>query len=126
MAAHGRTRPQKVNLAQKFGLFKELWSPKIVGEVNGFHVKIVKVKGEFIWHRHPKEDELFLVTKGRLTIRLRGREIPLSAGEFFVVPRGVTHKPVAGREARVVLIEPKSVVNTGEAGGGRTSEAEWL
>jgi quercetin dioxygenase-like cupin family protein len=118
--------PVKVNLAEKFALFDERWSPKIVGEVNDFLVKVVKVQGTFEWHRHETEDELFLVTKGRLTVRLRDREIALSEGEFVVVPRGVEHMPVASEEAWVVLLEPKSTVNTGDAGGERTVAPEWL
>ncbi len=116
----------KVNLAEKFGRFSEHWTPRIVGEVNDFYIKLVKFQGEFLWHRHDTEDELFLVTRGAFTVRLRDREVPLSEGEFFVVPRGVEHMPVAPEEAEVMLIERKSTVNTGDAGGERTVEAEWL
>lgn len=115
-------REKKVNLAQKFGRFQDYWSPKIVAELNDSYLKLVKVKGEFVWHRHEKEDELFLVTKGRLTIRLRSRDVDLKRGEFFVVPRGVEHKPVARREAQVVLVERKTTLNTGQIRGERTVE----
>ncbi len=111
---------EKVNLAEKFRLFDEHWSPKIAGEINDSCVKLVKLKGEFVWHHHEAEDELFLVVKGRLTIRLRGRDIHLEEGEFVVIPRGVEHLPVAEREAHVLLFEPKSVLNTGDVVNERT------
>jgi mannose-6-phosphate isomerase-like protein (cupin superfamily) len=117
---------QKVNLADKLALFNEHWSPKIVGELNGQHVKLVKLKGEFVWHRHADEDELFLVLAGQLAIHLRDGLVELSPGEFFVVPRGVEHKPVASEEAHVLLLEPASTVNTGDAGGERTVSPERL
>lgn len=117
----------KVNLARKFGLFKEHWKPKIVGELNGSHVKVVKLKGEFVWHHHKKEDELFLVTKGRLTIRLRGQpDIHLRRGEFVIIPKGVEHKPVAKEEVQLVLVEPKTTLNTGNVRNARTARAEWI
>ncbi|MDX1438929.1 MAG: cupin domain-containing protein [Rubricoccaceae bacterium] len=106
---------QKVNLAEKFAQFSEHWSPKIVAELNGQQVRLAKLKGEFVWHSHVHEDELFLVVKGQLTIKLRDREIHLNEGEFFVVPRGVEHLPVAKEEAHVLLFEPASTVNTGSA-----------
>jgi len=111
---------QKVSLADKFGRFKEFWSPKIVGELNGQYVKLVKVKGEFMWHHHEHEDELFLVVKGRLTIRFREQDVVLEEGEFLVVPAGVEHKPVAEEEAHVLLFEPKSTLNTGNVRDERT------
>ena len=110
----------KVNLAEKFALFDEHWSPKVVAELNGQHVKLVKLKGEFIWHSHEREDELFLVVKGRLTIKLRDGDIHLDEGEFFVVPRGVEHLPVAEEEAHVLLFEPASTLNTGGIENDRT------
>jgi mannose-6-phosphate isomerase-like protein (cupin superfamily) len=110
----------KVNLSRKFSSFDDYWSPKIVAELNDAYVKLVKVKGEFVWHHHKKEDELFLVTKGRLTIKLRGRDVSLKAGEFFVVPKGVEHKPVAQSETHAVLIEPKVTLNTGNIRNERT------
>ncbi|HYB53382.1 MAG TPA: cupin domain-containing protein [Thermoanaerobaculia bacterium] len=111
---------QKVNLAQKFALFEEPFSPKIVGEVNDCYVKAVKVLGPFVWHQHEREDELFLVVKGRLTIRFRDRDVTLEPGEFVVVPRGVEHMPVAEEEAHVVLLEPKTTRNTGNVVNERT------
>ena len=113
---------EKVNLAQKLSLFSEHWSPRIVGELNGQHVKLVKVEGEFVWHRHDREDELFLVLAGHLAIHLRDRVVELAEGEFFIVPRGVEHKPVAEEEAHVLLLEPISTVNTGDVRSERTVE----
>jgi mannose-6-phosphate isomerase-like protein (cupin superfamily) len=113
---------QKVNLKEKFGLFNEYWSPKIAGELNGQYVKLVKLKGEFVWHQHETEDELFLVVKGRLCLQLRGREVWLDEGEFFIVPRGVEHKPVAEAEVHVLLFEPASTLNTGDKRNERTVE----
>ena len=112
----------KVNLAQKFSLFEEYWSPKIVGELNGQMVKIVKMKGEFLWHHHEVEDELFLVVRGRMIIQLRDRDITLEEGEFFIVPHGVEHKPVAEEEAHILMFEPKSTLNTGNVRDERTVE----
>ena len=111
---------EKVNLAHKFGLFSEHWSPKIVGELNDSHVKLAKLKGEFAWHHHEAEDELFLVVKGKLTIRLRDGDVHLDEGEFVIIPRGVEHLPVADEEAHVLLLEPKSTLNTGNVQNERT------
>ena len=116
----------KVNISRKFGLFRDYWSPKIVGELNDSYVKLVKLKGEFIWHSHEKEDELFLVVKGRLVIRLRERDVRLEEGEFFIVPKGVEHMPVAEEEAHVLLLEPKTTLNTGNVRNDRTVEAKWV
>jgi mannose-6-phosphate isomerase-like protein (cupin superfamily) len=113
----------RVNLAEKFSLFDERWSPKIVGELNGQHVKLVKLLGEFVWHHHDDEDELFLVVKGRFRMEYRDREEWIEAGEFVVVPRGVEHRPVAEEEAHVMLFEPAGTVNTGNATGRMTQEA---
>lgn len=109
-----------VNLAARFALFSDRWSPKIVGELNGQLVKLARFHGEFVWHRHEQEDELFLVVRGRLTIRLRDREVTVREGEFFIVPRGTEHQPVAEDEVQVLLFEPASTVNTGDADGDRT------
>ena len=111
---------EKVNLAEKFSLFSEHWSPRVVGELNGQQVKLAKLLGSFDWHHHEHEDELFLVVKGSLTLRLRDREVVLNEGEFFVVPRGVEHQPVAEREAHVLLFEPASTLNTGNLRNERT------
>jgi mannose-6-phosphate isomerase-like protein (cupin superfamily) len=112
----------KINLAAAFRSFHETWSPRIAGEVNGFHVKLVKLEGEFVWHSHAGEDELFLVVEGKLTIRLRDRDVALGPGEFFVVPRGVEHLPVAEPVAHVLLFEPASTLNTGNVRNERTVE----
>ena len=109
-----------VNLNDKFNLFQEHWQPKIAGEVNDAYVKLVKFKGEFLWHKHDAEDELFLVVKGKLTIKLRDRDLQLAEGEFAVIPRGVEHKPVADEEVHVMLIEPKTTLNTGDQQSTRT------
>lgn len=102
----------KVNLAQKFALFSDQWNPRIVGELNGQQIKLVKLKGEFVWHRHENEDELFLVLKGRFRMEFRDRQLWLEEGEFLIVPRGVEHRPVAEEEAEVLLFEPASTLNT--------------
>jgi mannose-6-phosphate isomerase-like protein (cupin superfamily) len=117
---------QKVSLADKLARFDELWSPKIVAAVNNFHVKLVKLRGEFVWHDHADEDELFLVLHGTLRMQLRDREVAVGPGELIVVPRGVEHRPVADGEVHVLLLEPQSTVNTGTAGGERTRAAEWI
>lgn len=116
----GSIRVEKVNLAEKFSLFAEHWSPQIVGELNGQQVKLAKLLGSFDWHHHEHEDELFLVVQGSLTMRLRDREVQLNEGEFFVVPRGVEHQPVAEQEAHVLLFEPASTLNTGNLHNERT------
>ena len=113
---------EKVNLTEKFSLFDEHWSPKLVGELNGQCVKLAKLKGEFVWHHHEAEDELFLVVKGQLTIKLREGDVVLEAGEFLIVPRGVEHKPVAEQEVHVLMFEPKSTLNTGNVRDERTLE----
>ena len=111
---------EKVNLAHKFSLFQDHWSPKIAGEINDSYLKLVKFKGEFVWHRHEAEDELFLVVKGRFLVKLRDRDIWLEEGEFVIVPRGVEHKPIADEEALVLLLEPKSTLNTGNVRDEKT------
>jgi len=104
---------EKVNLAQKFSLFNDYCNPRIIGELNGQHVKAVKLKGEFVWHSHEHEDELFLVVKGKFNMELRDRTITINEGEFFIVPRTVEHKPVAAEEVHILLFEPATTVNTG-------------
>lgn len=103
----------KVNLSEKFSLFSDHWSPKIAGELNGQQVKLVKFEGEFIWHKHDQEDELFLVVKGTFKMELRDQTIEVNEGEFMIVPRGIEHRPVADREVWVMLFEPAATVNTG-------------
>lgn len=110
----------KVNLGEKFALFDDYWSPRLVGELNGQQVKLAKLKGEFVWHHHEAEDELFYVVKGSLIIKLRDEDVTLHEGEFLIVPRGTEHKPVAEQEAHVPLFEPKSTLNTGNVHSERT------
>jgi mannose-6-phosphate isomerase-like protein (cupin superfamily) len=118
---------QVVNLAEKLTRFSEHWSPKIVGQVNDMHVKVVKLSGEFVWHHHDAEDELFLVVRGRLRMQLRDGDREVGPGEFIIVPRGVEHCPLAlTDEVHVVLLEPVGTVNTGSAGGERTAEPETI
>ena len=109
-----------VNLAEKLELFSDYWNPKIVGELNGQHVKLVKFQGEFVWHHHQNEDELFFVVKGQLKILFRDSEAVLNPGEFLIVPRGVEHKPVADEEVHVMLLEPISTLNTGNINNEKT------
>ncbi len=116
------SRTEKVNLSEKLGQFTERWSPRVVGELNGQHVKLAKLEGEFVWHHHDLEDELFLVLRGHLSIHLRDRTIELDEGEFFIVPRGVEHKPVAAAETHVLLLEPATTLNTGNLRNERTVE----
>jgi mannose-6-phosphate isomerase-like protein (cupin superfamily) len=111
---------EKVNLSQKFSLFSEHWQPKVAGAVNDALVKLVKFKGDFVWHHHEKEDELFLVVKGKMSMGLRTGDVELSEGEFFIVPKGVEHKPSAPEECWVVLIEPATTLNTGNIVNERT------
>ena len=118
---------QKVNLREKLAGFDEHWSPRIVAELNGQHVKLAKLQGEFVWHHHEHEDELFLVLEVTLVLCLRDRDITLEEGEFFVVPRGVEHKPVALEEVHILLLEPASTLNTGNVRDERTVERpEWI
>lgn len=116
----------KINLSEKLALFSDQWNPKVVAEINDFHVKLVKLEGEFVWHSHDTEDELFLVLKGRLRMQFRDREVTILPGEFVVVPHGIEHCPAADEEVHVLLLEPKSTLNTGTAGGQRTREATWI
>lgn len=111
---------QKVNLKEKLATFSEQWSPKVVGELNGQHVRLAKIQGEFVWHQHEDEDELFLIVSGHLELHLRDRVVELEEGEFFIVPRGVEHKPVAAEEVHVLLFEPAATVNTGNVSNERT------
>ena len=105
---------EKVNLNEKLSLFTDYYNPRIVGELNNQHVKLAKLKGEFIWHKHDDEDELFLVIKGMLTMEYRDRTVNINEGEFIIVPRGVEHKPVANEEVHILLFEPASTLNTGD------------
>ena len=111
---------QKVNLSEKFSRISDYWKPKIAGEVNEAYVKLVKLQGEFIWHHHEQEDELFLVVAGQLRMQLRDGDLLLNPGEFVIIPRGVEHRPVAEQECQVVLLEPRSTLNTGNVTNERT------
>jgi len=113
---------KKVNIAEKFKLFSDHWKPRVVGQLNGQHVKLVKLKGEFVWHRHDDADELFLVMSGELRIEMRDRDITLEEGEFFIVPRGVLHRSVAVEEAHALLFEPAGTINTGDVQEERTDD----
>jgi mannose-6-phosphate isomerase-like protein (cupin superfamily) len=117
---------EKIDLAAKLALFDEPWQPRIVARLNDYKVMVVKIRGEFVWHRHEETDDFFLVIDGHLTIQLRDRDIELGPGELFVVPRGVEHRPVSAEGASVLLIEPEDTVNTGDAGGPLTSEAREI
>lgn len=117
----------KVILAEKFPLFSEYWSPKIVGELNGQHVKLAKFKGEFVWHKHDNEDEMFFVVEGTLHIEFRDKTVTLNKDEFLIVPKGVEHKPFAENEVSVMLFEPMSTLNTGDTENKLTKhELDWL
>ena len=122
---------EKVTLAKKFALFEEQWKPKIVGELNDFYVKIVKIEGEFVWHHHDVEDELFFIVEGEIAMHYRDeagaeRVETFGPGEFLIVPHGVEHKPVATKLTKMMLIEPRTVVNTGNVGGERTAVPQWI
>ena len=118
---------EKINLAEKLASFDERWSPRIAGALNENYVKLVKLEGEFVWHHHEREDELFLVVSGRLLMQFRDGEVEVGPGELIIVPRGVEHRPVAREETHIVLVEPKTVVNTGNVRDERTVTAEtWI
>jgi mannose-6-phosphate isomerase-like protein (cupin superfamily) len=116
-----------VNFREKLGLFAEQWQPKVIAEMNDYQFKLVKVQGDFIWHDHPDTDETFIVLEGEVRIDFRDGAVTLKAGEMFVVPRGVEHKPFAEREVKMLLVEPCGIPNTGGAGGDRTAEQDvWI
>jgi mannose-6-phosphate isomerase-like protein (cupin superfamily) len=116
-----------INLKQKFGLFSELWSPRVIAEMNDYQFKLSKLEGEFIWHNHPETDEAFFVIEGELRIDFRDGSVTLGPGEMFVVPNGVEHKPFAEHEVKLMIIEPRGVLNTGKEGGGLTAELNvWV
>jgi mannose-6-phosphate isomerase-like protein (cupin superfamily) len=122
-----RTPPlPKIDPARKLALVREYWSPKAIGAVNECLVKVVKLRGEFVWHAHEAEDELFLVLRGRLRLQFRDGELLVDPGELVIVPRGVEHRPVADEETHVLLLEPATTENTGTAGGERTRAVEWI
>jgi mannose-6-phosphate isomerase-like protein (cupin superfamily) len=116
-----------VNLNEKLALFSDHWAPKIIAQMNNYHIKLVKVQGDFVWHSHPETDEVFLVLNGELRIDFRDGHVTLRAGELYVVPRGIEHKPYAEGECQLMLIEPAGTVNTGDAGGVLTAEQNiWI
>ena len=116
-----------INFQQKLGLFSEHWKPKVIVEMNDYQFKLVKIQGEFVWHSHPDTDDVFIVIEGSMRIELRDGRVELKAGEMFVVPRGVEHKPVAEAECKMLLVEPRGTVNTGAAGGAMTAENDvWI
>ena len=116
-----------INLTQKLNMFSNHWSPKIVAQMNDYHFKLVKLKGDFVWHRHGETDEVFLVIQGAMQIDFRDGSVGLRAGEMFVVPKGVEHKPWAEKECHVLLVEPAGTVNTGDAGGDMTADTDsWV
>jgi len=118
---------QAINLQSKFGLFTEQWQPKVVAEMNDYQFKIVKLEGDFIWHDHQDTDETFIVLEGDLRIDFRDGFVQVAAGEMFIVPRGVEHKPYAAKEVKVLLMEPRGVKNTGNEGGERTAQNDvWI
>ena len=121
------TNYDPVNLRDKLATFSDLWAPRVIAELNDYQFKLVKLHGDFVWHDHRDTDEAFIVLDGRMTIEFRGGEVTLTAGEMFVVPKGVEHKPRAEHECHVLLVEPRGVVNTGDAGGPRTAAGErWV
>ncbi len=116
-----------INFTEKFAKFSEHWSPRVIAEMNDYQFKLVKVSGEFVWHEHPDTDEVFIVIAGTLNIEFRDRTITLQTGEMFVVPKGVEHKPTATSECKVMIIEPKGVVNTGDVGSELTAQNDvWV
>lgn len=118
---------EAINLARKFSLFDEQWKPKVVAEMNDYQFKVVKLEGDFVWHDHKDTDETFIVVEGKLRIEFRDGAVDLSAGEMFVVPKGVEHKPFAEHEVKLLLIEPRGVRNTGHEGGERTAPDDvWI
>jgi mannose-6-phosphate isomerase-like protein (cupin superfamily) len=118
---------QSINLQQKFGLLTEHWAPRVIAEMNDYQFKVVKLEGDFIWHSHKDTDETFMVLEGELRIDFRDGAVTIASGELFVVPKGLEHKPYAEKEVKMMLIEPRGVLNTGEAGGERTAQNDlWI
>ncbi len=118
---------QPINFRQKFGLFEERWQPQVIAEMNDYQFKVVRLRGDFIWHDHPETDEAFIVIEGDLRIDFRDGAVQVSTGEMFVVPKGVQHKPYAEQEVKLLLVEPRGVLNTGHEGGDRTARSDvWI
>jgi mannose-6-phosphate isomerase-like protein (cupin superfamily) len=118
--------PEVIDLKDRLSRFSDHWHPRIVAALNDHHVKLAKLHGEFVWHRHLAEDEMFLVLSGNLTIRLRDTSLDLGPGQMVVIPRGLEHMPVAAEEVHVLLLEPQNTINTGDASGPRTVQSEWV
>jgi len=116
----------KINPMEKFSRFDDHWSPKIIAELNDAHIKLVKLQGEFVWHHHDNEDEMFYVIKGQLLMKLEDRDVLLNEGDMIVIPKGIEHMPVAPDEVWIMLIEPKTTLNTGNIENERTAEAQWI
>ncbi len=119
-------KSKTINFKKKFKKFTKQWSPKIIAQMNDYHFKLVKIEGDFSWHDHKDTDEVFMVLEGELRIDFRDSEVVLKEGEMAVVPKGVEHKPFASKECKILLIEPAGTVNTGDAGGDKTSEDKWI
>ena len=118
---------KSINLAEKFGLLTEQWAPRVIAEMNDYQFKVVKLEGDFVWHSHKETDETFLVLEGDLRIDFREGAVQIGAGELFIVPKGIEHKPYAAKEVKLILIEPRGVLNTGDAGGERTAKNDiWV
>lgn len=116
-----------INFKGKFSKFDNQWSPRVIAEMNDYQFKLVRVEGEFVWHDHPDTDEVFIVIEGSLDIEFRDGKVTLNTGEMYVIPKGVEHKPVAKKQCKVMLVEPKGVVNTGDAGGALTAQDDvWV
>ena len=116
-----------INLKEKFNLFSEHWSPKIIAQMNDYHFKVVKFQGDFVWHSHPETDEVFITLEGEMIIEFRDGKVKLKAGEMFVVPKGVEHKPFAESECKIMVVEPAGTINTGDAGGDMTADNNtWI
>lgn len=125
--AGGAKAPHPINLCQKLASFGDHWSPRVVAELNDYQFKVAKVQGEFVWHSHPETDEAFLVLEGELTIEFRDRSVRLGQGELYVVPKGVEHRPIATSECHILLVEPRGVVNTGDAEGAAAAPNDvWI
>jgi mannose-6-phosphate isomerase-like protein (cupin superfamily) len=119
--------PNKINFKNKYAKFTKRWSPRVIAEMNNYQFKLAKIKGKFIWHNHTHTDETFIVMEGSMIIKFRDGEVQLSEGEMYVVPKGIDHKPVAKDECKILVIEPKGVINTGDAGGDLTIDRElWI
>ena len=114
-------QPSVINFTDKFAQFSDLWSPRIIAQMNDYHFKLAKIKGEFVWHSHDDTDEVFIVIDGEMSIAFRDGSVSLKAGELFVVPKGADHKPFAERECKAMLVEPAGTINTGDAGGEMTA-----